>query len=186
MMAKDEAVIPGQGWVLIGDTDTAVPDITKFKLADEASFTGWTWLGNTSKENPPKLGKDGGDVKTHDTWDTPAMRSTVETTVYTMEIAALSVTKKTLDLAFPGGAWDDQKKIFSVPSKPGVVNKSVLVIMKDDVNGLSGFVFPNGALAIGDMPEIKTDGFFEINLKVTGNASPTDGSPLRFIPIAAK
>ncbi|MDY6143747.1 MAG: hypothetical protein SPI14_06045 [Arcanobacterium sp.] len=181
-MAKDEAVLPGQGWVFYGAPDTAPFEISTFDEKTLTDHEGWTFMGNTSKENLPTLGKEGGDITTYETWDTPSMRSDVASTVYSMTINVVSMTVATLQLAFPGGTWDQSSGQYKVAARSQTTNKAVLVVMKDNVNGYQGFYFPNAAIALGDAPELASDGFVEVPLLATAQTSSTSGSPFSWMP----
>lgn len=184
----DNLVIPGQGWVFTGSVDAAPPDIATFDETKLDKFgTGWNWLGSTSKDNLVSLSKDGGDVETIDTWDTPSVRSSKATETWSMTINAVSIQKEVLELAFPGGKWDASTNSYQVAAKNGTVSKAILVVMRDDESGLCGIYMPNGALSIGDAPELDAESFFEIQLNAVAQASPTTKSPLTiFVPRAAK
>lgn len=178
----EKTIIPGQGWVFYGNVDAEVPLIETFDETQvDDIFPNWTWLGSTSKDNTVSLSKDGGDTESKDTWDTPNARVIKQPEQWGMTINSVSVEKKVLELAFPGGTYDDAKKMYSVPAKSRTVSKAVLVVMRDDVNGLAGFYFPNGAMSLGDAPEVDAENFFEIQLSVDGQASPTSKSPFSIL-----
>ena len=185
-MAATETIIPGQGWVFTGNIDATAPDISAIDISDDATFGGMKLIGHTSKENPPSLAKEGGEVTNFDSWDTPALRSVVSTTNWSLTVNALSITKETLEMAFPGGQWDTVTKSYKIPAKQATVSKSILVLMKDNESGVAAFYFPRGAIAIGDAPSIATDGFFEIQLAISALTS-TDGTYVMqvFVPRVA-
>lgn len=64
MAMEDRAIIPGKGFVLVGPVDTKVPDLGAVNLNDADTFTGWQWLGHTSRENTVALSKEGGEAST--------------------------------------------------------------------------------------------------------------------------
>lgn len=166
-------IVPGRGWVFTAEPDTEPFDIALLNITDEATFTGFDWLGYTSKENMVSLTKEGGEVTTRDTWEEDSVRSEKSSTSWGATVNALSVTKETLSLAFPGGEWDEPTKRYRVFGGSDTVNKAVLIVMKDAENGLAGFYFPNGAMGIGEAPALTSDGFFEIQLGVNAQASPS-------------
>ena len=178
----EKTIIPGQGWVYYGDVDTDVPLIETFDEAQcETIFPNWTWLGSTSRDNTVSLSKDGGDTESKDTWDTLNARVIKQPEQWSLTVNSVSVEQKVLELAFPGGTYDSAKKMYTVPSKSSTVSKAVLVVMKDDVNGMAGFYFPNGAMSLGDAPEVDVENFFEIQLAVDAQASPTTKSPFSIL-----
>lgn len=165
-------IVPGRGWVFTADVDTDAFDIAGLDIRDESTFEGWEWLGYTSKENMVSLTKEGGEVSTRDTWEEDSVRSEKSPTTWGITVNALSVTKETLALAFPGGEWDEASQRYRVFGGSDTVNKSVLIVMRDSENGLAGFHFPNGSMGIGEAPSLTADGFFEIQLGTTAQSSP--------------
>ena len=167
-------IVPGRGWVFTAAPDTEAFDIAGLDIRDEQTFAGWDWLGYTSKENTVALTKEGGEATTRDTWEEDGVRSEKSPTIWGVTVNALSVTRETLQLAFPDGEWDDATQRMRVFDGSQTVNRAVLIVMRDSENGLAAFQFPNGATGIGEAPAITPDGFFEIQLSVTAQSSPAN------------
>ena len=179
----DNLLIPGQGWVLTGNVDAAVPDITTFDETDIDNFSeAWDWIGSTSLDSIVSISKEGGEVESKGTWDTPNKRTTKNPETWTMTISAVSFTQATLEKAFPTGTWDAQAQGYALPSKSSTTSRAVLVIMRDAVSGYAAIYVPNGAMSAGDAPTLDAENFFEIPLSVVAQTSPTTKSPLTFFP----
>ena len=171
-------MIPGQGWVFYAPVDTAAPDIADFDPTSPAtSFSGWSWLGSTSKDNLVAMSKEGGEVTPKDAWDTPNLRTEKSTETWSMTNNAIAIEQDTLTLAFPNGTWDAQKQMYSLAAKNSIISKALLVVMKDDVSGVGCIYAPNAALSVGDAPTLDAENFFEVPLSATLQTSPTTGSP---------
>lgn len=179
-MSAEETIIPGQGWVLLGEKDTAVPDIATWDPSKPTGLTGFTVLGHTSKDNPPALSKDGGETELKDTWDVPGLRAETSVVKWSATVNVVSVTQSVLELAFPGGKWDNEHKAMFIPANATTVSKAVLIIMKDAVAGYSAIYIPSGAIALGEAPSIATDGFFELQLNISALTSEKFSSPIGF------
>ena len=179
-MSATETIIPGQGWVLIGEKDADVPDIAKWDPTKPTVLTGFTVLGHTSKDNPPALSKDGGETELKDTWDVPGLRAETSVVKWSCTVNAVSVTQSVLELAFPGGKWDASTKTMKVPANASTVTKAVLILMKDAVAGYAGIYIPAGSIALGEAPSIATDGFFELQLNIAALTSEKLGTPIVF------
>lgn len=179
-MASKNTIIPGVGWVLVGDVDTATFDISKFDVTKQETFTGWTWLGSTSKENAPELSKDGGEVKVRGVWDNPAERTEVSAIKWTLKLNSVEVTQATMSLAFPSGSWDAGTESYKAKAASGTVSKALFVIMKDAENGLAGIYLPNASITLGDAPKVDPENFFEIQLSASALSSKQDGTAIQF------
>lgn len=176
MSEKDKGVIPGRGFVFFADPNTVVPDIAALDVANpDTSIDGWTWLGLTSKDNMVALTKEGGEATSRDSWEYAGVRTEISASNVSATVNSLSITEQTLELAFPGGTFDEAAQRYDVPSGAGAVDKALLVLFIDAKNGVGGFVFHNAALAIGEMPSMSADGWFEIQLNANAQAG-ADGS----------
>lgn len=182
-MSASELIIPGTGAVFIAEPDTEVPDVALIDFKKESTFTGWKWLGHTSRENAVALSKEGGEPSTLGSWEDPALRSENSATTWSMTVNALEVTKETLQLALPNGVWDDTKKSLRVSGNTGAIDKAVLVVMKDNKNGQGAILFPNGAVSLGEAPSISVESFFEIQLNVVGQGSPKTGANIEIFTV---
>lgn len=181
MANRDEAIIPGRGFVFTANAGTEAPDLNQFDPENpEACFASWTWLGLTSKDNLVALSAEGGDSEVRDTWEYAAVRVEKARTTYGMSVNALNVNEATLGLAFPGGKWDSQKKSYAISSNSGTTDKAVFVVIIDNKNGLAALYFPNGAMSLGEAPSLSADGFLEINLKVTAQTDSKTGETFRW------
>lgn len=182
MTVKDTTVIAGQGWVYYSSVDAKPFDLKAFTGVNPTEgITGWTWLGSTSKDNLASLEKSGGDVNILDTWDTPAMRSQKAKNDWTLTVNALSVTPEMLGLAFPGGKFDKTSKTFKVPAAEETIEKALLVVIKDEVQGMVGIYFPRGTLTLAGAPSLSSDNFMEVPLQMSALTSIQTGNRIEFI-----
>lgn len=178
---RDEAIIPGRGFVFTANAGTAAPDLKNFDPDNpETCFDGWNWLGLTSKDNLVALSAEGGDNEVRDTWEYSSVRVEKASTTYGMSVNALNVNEATLSLAFPGGKWDAGTKSYSVSSNSATADKAVFVVIIDNKNGTAALYYPNGAMSLGEAPSLSADGFLEINLNVTAQTSPATGETFRW------
>lgn len=180
MAMEDKAIIPGKGFVLVGDVDAAVPDIGAIDLNDPSTFTGFEWLGHTSRENTVALSKEGGESTALGSWEEPALRQEFGSSTWGMTVNALNVTQQTLSLAMPNGNWDEANESFGFGGNLGSTSRSILVVMEDNKNGRAAIYFPNGAISLGEAPSISVESFFEIQLNVAGQGSPSTGDTMRW------
>lgn len=170
--------LPGRGTVFVADAPDAM-DKNKldYKTVDPSkpsTYTGWTCLGHTSRENPPALSKDGGDPDQKGSWWVEALREIREGTQWSWTCNSLQVDKDSLQFAFPGGTVRDGA--FWVPSADRSVERSAFILMVDGVDRM-GLYFPTTPLMIGDAPEIDIEEFFEIQLSgsiLASHAHPDD------------
>ena len=183
MSDKDKGVIPGRGFVFYADPNTVVPAIESLDVANpDTSMDGWTWLGLTSKDNMVALTKEGGEATSRDAWEYAGVRTEISASNVSATVNSLSITEQTLELAFPGGTFDSVSGRYDVASGSGAVDKALLVLFLDAKNGVGGFMFPNAALNIGEMPSLSADGWFEIQLNANAQAG-ADGSAFSwFVP----
>lgn len=181
MAMEDNAIIPGQGAVFVAEVDTPVPDLSSIDINSDltVAVSGWDWFGHTSKDNMVALSKEGGEVTSRDSWERAGLRTEISSTSYSATVNALNVEQRTLELAWPGGTWDEETKSYGFNGNTGAVSKAVLIIMRDSKNGLAGIYFPNGALSAGEMPSLAADAFLEIQLNISGQTSPTSGEVIR-------
>lgn len=182
MAVKDTTVIAGQGWVYFADPDTVAFPLGSFTGEDPtANVAGWTWLGSTSKDNLTTIEREGGDITTLGSWDTPALRNNESDVTWTITVNSLSITPETLGLAFPGGKWDKSAKTFSVPAKTTSNAKALLVLIKDAVQGVIGLHFPKGTISLAGSPTLSVDNFLEVPLRMNALTSGTTGNVMSWI-----
>ena len=156
-----QVLIPGKGTVFYGAINIAPPVKSTLDPATPSTFTGWTLLGHTSRENPPALTKEGGETTTRGSWWDDALVSSTSARTWSLAIASLQVETTTLALAFPAGRVTDGG--YYVPSASGTVEKGIYVYSVDGVKTM-GIYLPRVSLGIGDAPAISVDNFFEISL----------------------
>lgn len=167
-------VVPGHGTVLISTGASAEPfDITGFNIKDKSTYgDGWESCGYTSKDDTVEFSKDGGDVTSIDTWEEDGLDTTYEAITWSFLVRALSMQKKTFDLAFGGGAYDETLGGYGMGDITPV-EKSVMIIFAH--NGKRGGVYIRRAkLSVGDAPSVDTEQFFEIEIKGDVLASDSD------------
>lgn len=181
MPLNDNAVIiPGRGTVFHGEPGLAPPDLDTLDPLDPATYTGWTWLGHTSRENAVSLSKSGGEKTTKGTWWNTALRATTSAIEWDLTVNALQVDAGTLALAFPGGAVDpDRDGMFVVGDNVGSVEKAVFVYMID-ATAHAGLWWPKVDLGLGEAPTIDPENFFEIQL--AGKSLSMDGERMGILP----
>ncbi|WP_269929103.1 hypothetical protein [Kocuria massiliensis] len=170
-MARDEkldpksVVIPGHGNVLVSTGDTAEPfDIGQFQIGDESTYgEGWMSLGYTSKENTIEFDKDGGDATSVDAWEEDGLDTSYESTLWSFVVRALSMSKDVFELAFNGGAWDDELDGYAMGDVTPI-EKSVMIIFAH-AGKRAGIYIRRAKLASGEAPSIDVEQFFEIEIK---------------------
>lgn len=180
-MAADKGVIAGQGWVFYAEPDTEQPTSLENFTPATPAVDKFTWLGSTSKENLTSFAKEGGEITVLDTWDTPAMRSIKADEKWSVTINAVAIAQETFKLAFPSGTWDGAKNSYNVDAKAATSTKSLLVVIKDDVNGYVGVYFPRGTMSLGDVPVLNAEGFMEVPLVLNALTSETSGVMMSWI-----
>jgi len=179
MPLNDNAVIiPGRGTVFYGPPSTQPPNLDTLDPAAEATYTGWTWLGHTSRDNQVGLSKSGGEKTTKGTWWNTALRATTSPTEWDVTVNALQVDIDTLGLAFPGGTVD-ANGMFLVPDDPGSNERALFVWMIDSTAHM-GLWWPKVDLGLGDAPSIDVENFFEIQL--AGKSLSVDRTRMGIIP----
>lgn len=159
-------IVPGHGTVFWAPEDADLPadPLTAFQLAKDAP-EGWVDLGHTSKENTIEFSKDGGDKTQLDTWYADAVRVVYGAMQWGMSVAALQMTKQTLDLAFQG-EMDATNGRYIVPASSGAT-RGQLAILFQDVTDSMVFYLPNTQTLLGDAPSVNVEGFFEVQLSVS-------------------
>lgn len=158
-------IIPGHGNVLISKEATAEPfDIAQFDIKDETTYgTGWESIGYTSKENTIEFDKDGGDASSVDTWEEDGVDTSYEAVLWSFVVRALSMNRKTFELAFGGGEWDEDLQGYAMGDITPI-EKSVLIIFAH-AGKRFGIYVRRAKLSAGDAPSVDPEQFFEIEIK---------------------
>jgi hypothetical protein len=172
-MALDDTqvIIPGTGYVFLNETVAAAPpgdttaEINALDLTSATLATGWANLGHTAREDNVSLGKDGGDVSTVGTWQTSALRTTVDPITYTLAINALQVSNETLTLYF-GGGNDAGTDVFDQPDTPTAIDRALFLVMVDGSTRLGVYV-PKVSVIGSDAIEVDPADFLQFNLTCT-------------------
>lgn len=182
MAVKDTTVIAGQGWAYYADPDTAPFSLANYKGEDPtANIETWTWMGSTSKNNLTTIDREGGDITTLGSWDTPALRNNESDVNWTITLNSLSITPETLGLAFPGGKWNAESKTYDIPAKTTTNTKALLVLIKDAVQGIVGLYFPKGTISLAGSPTLSVDNFLEVPLRMNALTSGKTGNVMSWI-----
>lgn len=181
MALNDAAVLlPGRGTVFFGDVGTTVPDYHLIDPTDPTTYTGFTCLGHTSRENTVSLTKDGGDATQKGTWWSPNFRNTYEAVVWGATVNALQIDTDTFDLAYNGylDTTDTVNGGYVVPegAKPNEV--AIFILMMDGTTR-AGLDYPKCSVTVGDPPSIDVENFFETQLALT--TAGHDGRLFRFL-----
>lgn len=155
-----QTILPGRGLVFYGAPNLAPPNKATINPATPSTYTGWTCMGHTSRDNAVALTKEGGETTVRGSWWDDALRSTTSPVVLGSTINSLQVDKETLDVAFPGGRVIGGG--YAVGSV-GTIEKAVYILMVDG-SSRAGIYAPRQALTLGDAPSIDVENFFEIQI----------------------
>lgn len=161
---KKHLVIPGHGNILISKEGTADPfDVKSFVIGDTATYPSeWESIGYTSKDNTVEFNKDGGDANSVDVWEEDAADISNDPILWSFVARAVSMQRKTFELAFGGGKYDETLGGYAMGDiEP--VEKSVMILFSH--GGKRGGVYIRRAkLSAGDAPKIDPEQFFEIEI----------------------
>lgn len=165
-------VIPGHGTVFHAPKNTLPPanPLTAFSLSansvpnDENPAVNWLNLGHTSKQNTIAFTKEGGERESIDTFLADAVRESVSSTSWGVNIAALQFDADNLDMAF-NGDFDAATGGYTVATPAPV--EAALFLYFQDTTGALGFWLPNTTIALGDAPSVDTAQFLEMPLDVS-------------------
>ena len=162
----NEIIVPGHGTVLVSTKSFAEPfDPKNFDYATNKGIgNGWEPLQFTSKENPPTIEKEGGEITTLDAWETSSVYSSISELKVSITATVMAANEKTLKAAF-GDALDfDSSKGLAKTSGIQATEKSVMVIFAHD-GKRAAWYFPRVNLTLGDFPSINVEGAYEVQLK---------------------
>ncbi len=173
-------IIPARGLVYKGDVD-ATPPLSASALttlSDTVVPSGggnWVCLGHSSRENLPAYSKDGGDTNSFDSWWQTGIDSTTDPMSYSLTLNQLQSDAVTLGLAFGGGTINNTAGFYDIGDITNVAC-SLLILM---VGGTKrrAFYHPNASVSIGDLPELATDSYLEIQLQAALNTSAGTTGP---------
>lgn len=171
--------IAAVGHVYVGDVGAKDPDLFAYQFGDGTTLEadGWTWLGDTSSENPPSIAADGGDSKVKRSWDRQAVSSTSEPKTYTLTIHAITMTHDVIDVAFNGSAHDTTNMFYDL-NLDGVTERSVLVVIVDG-RYVSGFRYKRVKLS-GALPTLSVEDFTDTTITGPLLAPPSGTALVRF------
>lgn len=170
----DQTIIPGRGFILTAAVDTPTPSLDALDINDSATYTGWTALGHTSRENTVGFSKEGGEATQRGSWEDEALDTTSTPVTYGVTINSLQVSNGTLSLAFGGGTYNATTRRFSVPGSTSKVKRAVYIVMFGGSKRAAWYL-PQVDITLGDAPEVDVENFFEIQLSGTLLNSPATG-----------
>lgn len=150
-------IIPGQGFIYLAPTSTAVPA----NLVTPASP--WDSLGHTSRDDGLTITRDGGDTETLGTWQNSALRERRDPTTFAITMFAHQVDNTILSLYFGGGDTSVAGK-FGVTSTTGSVEKALYVRIVDGANEL-GLYIPKVSIGPEDDVEVDAENFLSFPLR---------------------
>lgn len=169
---NSEVVLPGTGYVYLGEPNTAKPVDWFDPLAPGV---GWESVGHTSLDNGMELGRDGDDPDTLGSWQNPKLRTSNPDVTYSLTLNALQASVDTYRLYFGAGMGAVQSDgSFKIPAKPQAQSKALLVVVVDAEQMLPLY-FPNVSLLGSDAVTFDPTALLEF--PITGTIlSGTDGS----------
>uniref|UniRef100_UPI0039F6341C phage tail tube protein n=1 Tax=Streptomyces sp. 039-1 TaxID=2789263 RepID=UPI0039F6341C len=148
-----EVVIPGTGYVYIGNADnggSATPAKKPTAWFDPlAPGAGWDSIGHTSLENGVEFGRDGDDPETKGSWQVPKLRTTNPDVTYTLTLNALQASADTYRLYFGAGPGAMVGNTFKIPAKPQAQARALLIVIVDGSQMLPLY-FPHVSLLGSD------------------------------------
>lgn len=158
-------VIPGHGTVFHAPVNTKPPasPLASFNLQSDGP-TPWKNLGHTSKQNTIAFTKEGGDKETLDSFLADGVRTSIASTSWGVNVAALQFDETSLDLAF-NGDFDPSTGGYTVTS-PAPLSVALFLYFQD-TTGAVGFWLPNTEVSLGDAPSVDTAQFLELPLSVS-------------------
>lgn len=176
MATKDTVrlFIPGVGHVFHAPVDTLEMDLDTFNFHDEATWDGWTWLGDVSQENLVEFETEGGEAEQKHTWDRPSVKTVYSPETMSGTVNALNVSAETYSIAFAGGVDDRANKKYTVMGKKQAVKKALMIVCEDGTD-VMGFRFPHADLT-GQFPGFDRENFMEIPLNVQVLTSNVNGA----------
>lgn len=135
MAQNDSATLTAaRGYIYVGAVGATMPTPAEIdSFTPGGTFTGFTTLGHTSRDDLPEFGFDGGDTETRGSWQNEALRQvTTEASVDYVTFTALQVDEPTLELYYGQANASATAGVFGVASAPtGGVEKSLLIVIQD-------------------------------------------------------
>lgn len=180
-MATAETVklhIAGIGHVFYNNVDADPIDPTGFKFLDEATYGGWTWLGDTSSENLIEFEADGGDTTYKRTWDRLRTSVTREAETISMTINSVNASAETFNLGFADHVYDAAADSFEVTGSGKSSSKAIQVVTEDGKN-IASLYLPNVDVT-GSFPSFNLEEYMEFPLGGAILNSPTTGALWRW------
>ncbi|KDN83474.1 hypothetical protein [Kitasatospora cheerisanensis] len=161
-------IVPGTGYIYLGNADTAKPASITDPLAPGA---GWANLGHTSRDNMPSLTRDGSDPTTLGSWQNSKLRQTSPDITYGITFNSIQADKTALQLYFGAGPSAMQTDgSIRIPATPVPQIKALLLILVDGSNFVPLW-HPRVSLLGADAIKLDAENWFELPLKGTFLAS---------------
>src|SRR5882724_9387531 len=170
-MADADVVLPVTGLIYVGAVDAAAP------TSLSAPGVAWTSLGNTSADNLPEFGSDGGKTDTLGTWQNPAIRTSVTAAVEQVKFKLDEFTNAAFQLYYGqssltgAGAVVGRYDVNTV----GHIEKALLIIVQDGTHYVG---FHASKASIGRDDSIKLDETKLSELPLVANILQSPTKPL--------
>lgn len=180
----ENALVAGRGIVLLGAVGATPPTLTALEtyvsgglVTPPASFT---TFGDTSPEDLPEFGSDGGDMTMLSTWafaNVAEIPSGDAKSVY-YTVNAIEFNKETLALYEGGRAGTPAADLFWAPSQPVPTLSSACVVMIDSRNGqVKGYFSPKVSIRAADAVTLDRENWAQIPLRFTELTHPGATGP---------
>lgn len=160
---NSKVLIATQGTFWTAAVDTAYP------ASPDSPGAPWANLGHTSADNPFTVKRDGGDVTTNGTWQSPNLRTSTAPITYSIQFTALQADANVFKFYFGGGTLDGSTPArWIVPTSPASQATALYVILQDTGASINRhWYFPNTSVIGSDDAAAATDDFLGFPLSFT-------------------
>lgn len=171
-------VVASRGSIFTAPANTALPAGGIMAFAQVMSglattITGWTRIGNTSRENLPEFSIEAGDTTSLGTWDTERVRTVYGASSVSWTLHPSQLDAETVKWVANGwGTTDD-----AVIPASGWQFTAAYVIVVFDGTMVSGLYLPNNDSIMTGLPSLAVDGFSEMEVSNTLNPAATAAIP---------
>lgn len=170
MAINDDAVITAsKGYIFTAPMATVAPTPTEIDTFDPATgLVDWESLGNTSRDELPEFGFDGGDTEVRGTWQNEALKSIVtEAAVDYVTFTLNQFDDQAFDLYY--GVTNPSTVLgeYTVTSASTSAPEYALLIIVVDGDTSIGFYARRAAIRREDAISLATDEFGGLPLRAT-------------------